>query len=188
MEGLILQYGLVIIFFGAAIEGDVVFIAGGLLAQHGWFHWVTVYLLAVAGVFCGDSLWYLLGRWRGAWLRSCPFYRKVGPAAEKLAHRLGPFELAAARLIYGLRIASMIFWGMQRLPYRRFLAYNALGVLPWGIALTLMGYGLSGSVDLLVRRVKRFELGLLIALLAGWALFLTGEKLLRLWFNKKIND
>ncbi|WFR74608.1 hypothetical protein P9209_16815 [Prescottella defluvii] len=34
--------------------------------------------------------------------------------------------------------------GMSRMPYRRFLAYNAAGGLVWGIGFVLLGY-LAGS-------------------------------------------
>src|SRR5207245_9419992 len=55
----------------------------------------------------------------------------------------------------------MFFWGVHRLPYGRFAAFDLVGCLLSAIALAGLGFGLSTSAVALVGRVKRA---------AGWLL------------------
>lgn len=179
MEEFLTRYGLLAVFFAGALEGDIAFLAAGVLAHLGYFN---VYLAAgvgILGVLCGDSAWYVLGRWRSQWVRTTRFWHRIARPVEKLFLRLGPWQLIAARIVYGIRIASMIFWGIQRLPYRRFLKFNACGAAPWGALLTLVGFALGLSVEALMGRVKQVELTLLIGLLIGWTLFVAVNWALR---------
>ena len=65
----------------------------------------------------GDSAWYGLGRLRGPRFRGKVLPR-VGPTIERLAQQLGPWELVAARFVYGTKAASMVFWGLHGLRLR----------------------------------------------------------------------
>ena len=58
--------------------------------------------------------------------------------------------------------------GTARMPYRRFLAFNAAGGLAWGVAVVLLGYAAGASyarVEKLVGRDAAFVV-LAVAILA----------------------
>src|SRR5262245_43882636 len=91
----------------------------------------TAFVVAWLGGVTGDVLWYGIGRSGGAALRRRPLYARVAPAIERVADRIGAWEVAAARFLYGAHTASMLFWGIRRLPAGRFLALSLLGCAVW---------------------------------------------------------
>ena len=80
------------------------------------------------------------------------------------------WELLAARLVFGARIASAIFWGVRGLSVGRFVSIDLIGCLAWASAMTSLGWLLSHSAMLLIGEVKRIEIWLLGALLVGVAI------------------
>ena len=103
----------------------------------------------------------------GPRFREGKLYRKVGPTIERLAYRLGPWELLAARFVYGTKAASMLFWGLHGLRVTRFLLIDVIGCTIGALVFTGLGYVVSGSAIALLGKVKRVELWLLGVLLVG---------------------
>jgi membrane protein DedA with SNARE-associated domain len=91
---------------------------------------------------------------------------------ERLAKRFGAGELFLCRFIYGTRNPSLLFWGVQHLPWRKYLAIELLALSLWGALLSGVGYYLSESAEVLVGGIKSAEKWLLFSLLsAGVAFF-----------------
>ena len=121
LQRLIEDHGAVAIFLGAALEGDLSLVLAGVVAHLGFFDLPLAILCGIGGSFTSDCLWYALGRWRGPHFRAGAIYRRFGPQVEKLARRLGPWQLLTARFVYGTKNATMVFWGLHGLDLRRFL-------------------------------------------------------------------
>jgi membrane protein DedA with SNARE-associated domain len=167
LQQLLIRYGLVTVLLGSAVEGDFTLILSGVVAHLGIFAFPLAVAAGAAGSLIGDSAWYTLGRLRAPRFRQGRFYRRVGPTIERLAQRMGPWELLAARFVYGTKAASMVFWGLHGLSLPRFLLINALGCVLGSLVFTSLGYLVSGSATALMGHVKRFELWLLGAFLVG---------------------
>jgi membrane protein DedA with SNARE-associated domain len=165
MQALIARFGLAMVFLGTAVEGDVTMMLAGVTAHLGLFPIATVMTVGAVGGFAGDTFFYGLGRWHSDTIKRTRLYRRAEPAIERFTARFGPLEIVVARFIYGTRVASMVFWGVARLPLWRFALIDALGCALWAVALGALGYTLSGSAVLLLGRVKRVEAWLLGALL-----------------------
>jgi len=84
-----------------------------------------------------------------------------------VARQLGPWQLVAARFVYGTKSASMIFWGLHGLSFRRFLLIDSVGCVLGSLVFTSLGYLLSGSAMALLGHVKRVELWLLGGAIVG---------------------
>jgi membrane protein DedA with SNARE-associated domain len=167
LQQLLINYGLVAVLIGSAFEGDFTLILGGVVAHLGIFSFPLAVAAGAVGSLVGDTAWYLLGRLRGPRFREGRLYRRVGPTIERLAKRMGPWELLAARFVYGTKAASMVFWGLHGLTLPRFLLIDALGCVLGSLVFTSLGYLVSGSATALMGHVKRFELWLLGAFLVG---------------------
>jgi membrane protein DedA with SNARE-associated domain len=167
LQQLLIRYGLLAVLFGSAFEGDFTLILAGVVAHLGIFAFPLAVAAGAAGSLIGDSAWYALGRLRGPRFRAGRLYRRVGPTIERLAQRMGPWELLAARFVYGTKAASMVFWGLHGLSVPRFLLIDLLGCVLGALVFTSLGYLLSGSATALMGHVKRFELWLLGAFLVG---------------------
>jgi membrane protein DedA with SNARE-associated domain len=166
-EYLILRYGLAAVFVGAGVEGDLTLILAGVAAHLGYFSFPTALAAGVGGGFLGDLAWYTLGRVRGPRFRAGRLYRRVGHRIELLSRRLGGAELIASRFVYGTKAASMLFWGLHGMSLLRFVLVDAIGCVVGSLVFTGLGWALSGSAMVLLGRVRRVELWLLGAVLAG---------------------
>src|SRR3954466_8085662 len=167
LQQLLINYGLIAVLIGSAFEGDFSLILAGVVSHLGIFPFPLAVAAGAVGSLTGDTAWYLLGRLRGPRFRQGRFYRRVGPTIERLAKRMGPWELLAARFVYGTKAASMLFWGLHGLTLPRFLLIDALGCVIGSFVFTSLGYLVSGSATALMGHVKRFELWLLGAFLVG---------------------
>jgi membrane protein DedA with SNARE-associated domain len=160
-QQLLIRYGLVAVFVGSAFEGDFTLILAGVVAHLGIFAFPLAVAAGAAGSLIGDTAWYTLGRLRGPRFRAGKLYRRVGPTIERLARRMGPWQLLAARFVYGTKAASMLFWGLHGLSLPRFLLIDTLGCVLGSLVFTSLGYLVIGSATALMGHVKRFELWLL---------------------------
>lgn len=161
LQQLLIRYGLIAVLVGSAVEGDFTLLLSGVVAHLGIFTFPLAVGAGALGSLIGDIGWYSLGRFRGPRFREGRFYRRVGPTVERLAKQLGPWQLVAARFVYGTKSASMIFWGLHGLPFRRFLLIDCVGCLLGSLVFTSLGFLLSGSAIAILGHVKRVELWLL---------------------------
>ena len=163
MEEILTRYGLLALFVLAAVEGDVTLILAGVVSHLGIFKLLPAICVGTVGAFAGDCVWYWVGRFRSTSIRRSWLYRRMGGGAEHLAQRFGVWEIIAARFVYGTRIASVLFWGIQQLPFVRFAALDLIGCALWAILFFSLGYFLSGSAAILIGEVRRIEIWLLVA-------------------------
>jgi membrane protein DedA with SNARE-associated domain len=167
LQEAIARYGLPAVGLGAALEGDLTLLLGGVAAHLGYFAWPLCVAVGWLGAFVSDFLWYLAGRQAAHRIRGGRLYQAVGHRVERLAERIGPWQLLTARFIYGTKNASMLFWGLHGLSPARFAAIDALGCLAGATAFAGLGYLFSGSTQALLGRVHRIEFLLLGGVAAG---------------------
>ena len=165
MEDILIRYGLLAVFLGAMLEGDVSVILAGVLAHLGFFSLTGAIVVGACGGIVADVVCYVIGRTHAATIRGSAVYRRVGAFVEQLAKRTGPWEVVLARFIYGTRIASMLVWGMYGLPVARFVALDVIGCALWATVLTSLGFATSGSATMLIGKFKRAERWLLVSVL-----------------------
>jgi membrane protein DedA with SNARE-associated domain len=167
VQELLIRYGLVAVLIGSAFEGDFSLILAGVVAHLGIFPFAEAVAAGAIGSLVGDSIWYGFGRFRGPKFKEGKLYRRVGPTIDRLARRLGPWELLAARFVYGTKAASMLFWGLHGLTLPRFLLIDTIGCVIGTFVFTGVGYLVSGSATVLLGKVHRVQLWLLGAVIAG---------------------
>jgi membrane-associated protein len=167
LEQLLAQYGLVALVLVATVEGDLSLLVAGVLVHVGLFPLFGAILAGALGNLLGDSVWFGLGRRLGPVIRATRFYRSLGPRVERLARRIGAWEILAARVVWGTRNASMFFWGQHGLPLGRFLWLDALGCVVASSGFVLIGYGVGQGTTALLGQVRRLEHWLAVAVLVG---------------------
>lgn len=161
MEDLISRFGLLAVYLGAAVEGDAVLVLAGVVAHLGLLDLPLAMAVATAGCVSGDLVWYGLGRIRSESIRSTRAYRAVGPTVERLAARVGPWQIASSRILYGTRIVTMLYWGIHRLSLVRFALIDLLTCATWAVSLGGLGYFASKGAMTLLGEVQRAESWLL---------------------------
>lgn len=141
IEALVARYGLAALFAGAAIEGETVVVAGGLLAHQGLLSLPGVMIAAALGSFAADQAWFAAGRrFRGhRWVKRAqakPAFAKALGMLER--HPIG--FIFAFRFIYGFRTVSPIAIGTTMVRAQTFLTVNAVAATVWGIVFAGVGY------------------------------------------------
>jgi membrane protein DedA with SNARE-associated domain len=163
LTNLVAQYGylavLVIVGLestGVPLPGETTLVAAALYAgaTHN-LNIVGVVIAAALGAILGDNLGYLIGHWGGYRLlirygRYIRLSEKRIKIARYLFLRYGGEVVFFGRFTAILRTYAAFLAGTTRMPWRRFLLFNAAGGIAWA---TIYG----GGAYLLGRQIERLS-------------------------------
>jgi membrane-associated protein len=143
---------------GIPVPGETALIAAALLAHHGQMDIVTVVLIAAAAAIVGDNIGFAIGRRVGRRVFSAPgplHEHRLGALerGEPFFERHGPKAVFLGRWVAGLRIASAWLAGMNRMRWRVFLPWNALGGLAWAASVGFTVYALGRVAEHVIKVV-----------------------------------
>ena len=131
------------VFVGFVVPGETAAILGGVAASRGNASVILLCVVVVVAAILGDNIGYLLGRRYGVRLLQTRVLRRRERRVERARRFLldhgGPAVLAG-RYIAFLRAVIPFLAGTVRLGYGRFLTYNVIGGITWGIGSVLLGY------------------------------------------------
>ena len=170
LEDFLRNYGLWALFFASVIEGDLTLLLAGMLVHLRIWPAMEAWAVGALGGLVGDSFYFWLGHGTARRWLTTAHGQRVMPHFERAAKRYGVRSLFFARYIYGARIATMFFWGMQRLNYRKFLLLDALNCLIWATVFGGFGYLFSSTLESLLGRLRHVQSWLLIGLVVFAAL------------------
>jgi membrane protein DedA with SNARE-associated domain len=171
MEGFLIKYGLVAVFFSAMAEADVVPVVAGAVAHLGYFNFARAIAVTTAGAFVGDCIWFWIGSRHSEWIRASRFYLRTANAAESLDRRLGVWQIPASHIVYGTRIATMTFSGLKKMSFTTFAVMDVLGCVIFTTTFATLGFLFSSSASLIIGHVKRVELFLLVVVIVTALVF-----------------
>lgn len=153
------------LFVGFVLPGETAVVLGGVLAAQGR---LSVYWLGVAvtlAAVAGDSVGYAVGRRLGPKILDVrPLRRRRDRVeqAQAFIRRWGPQGVLLGRFTAFLRAMTPTLAGASHMEYRRFLLFNVLGGVLWGVGYTLVGY-FAGTA---YQRVESAAGGVVAAVLA----------------------
>jgi len=184
VSGLVASYGYVVLFFlvgleslGLPLPGETALVTAAAFAALGHLSIYGVVATAVAAAVIGDNGGYWIGRTGGIALvrRSGRFLHLNEAHLERARHffaRHGPPTVFIGRFIALLRTWTAVLAGAARMPYGRFMLYNALGAVCWAGAVGALGYVFGRNLPRLEHYMGQASLAgvLLVALVGGLAL------------------
>jgi len=172
MEQLLATYGYPFLFVGTFLEGETPLLIASFMAHRGYLSLPIVILVAFAGSFSADQLFFHFGQTQGMkFLSKRPTWQPKVARINSLLERHGLPLVIGFRFLYGLRTAAPFAIGMSGFPRGRFLLLNAIGAILWAVVLSALGYSLGNVMSLFLEDVKRYELPVLIGLLLASAIF-----------------
>ena len=189
MTSFFTEHGLPLLFaavaiesFGIPVPGETALIAFGVLASQGHYSIEVVIGVAAAGAVIGDNLGYwiigrrggraLLSRW--AWLEHRT--QHVLPRTEALIERYGGRAVFFGRFVSVLRETIAWVAGLARMPWSRFLFWNAFGGIVWATAVGLIAY-FGGKA--LADTVSRYGIYAAIVIVGAVVLLVLRPRLMR---------
>jgi membrane protein DedA with SNARE-associated domain len=137
---------------GALVPGETALIVAAALATRGQLSLPLVIVVAAAAAIVGDNVGYLIGRRGlrrlvdrpGRWAAR---RRQLIERGEVFFARHGPAAVFFARWLPGLRVVGSWLAGADRMPWPRFLVWNALGGIAWATTIGLLAYVLGQTVS-----------------------------------------
>jgi len=165
------------LFIGFVLPGETAAVLGGVDASRGHVQLWIMIPVAVAAAITGDTVGYEIGRHLGSrvlrWRRLGRLRDRLGRAQGFLARR-GGLAVFLGRFVAFFRAVMPFLAGSARMPYPRFLAYNAAGGIVWGTGFVLLGYLAGNSYKAVERAVGRGAalavLALVLLALLAWRL------------------
>lgn len=129
---------------GLVIPGEAALLLGGVLVSRGQVSLGTMLVVAITAVIVGDSIGYEFGRHggprlRASWLGSSGRTR-AWARGESFLNRRGGAAVLLGRWVGVLRVLVPSLAGMGRMPYGRFLFWNALGGTLFATTIVMVGY------------------------------------------------
>lgn len=128
---------------GFVLPGETAVLLGGVLAHE---HRVSLAVMATVAVFAaiiGDSVGFEVGRHFGTRMLKTRMFENRQESLERGQQALrnnGGRAVFFARFTAFLRAVMPGLAGTSRMPYLRFLIFNAAGGVVWAVGFTLLGY------------------------------------------------
>lgn len=181
---LIAHYGYLVTFCavllasaGLPLPAGELLIAAAVYAAHTHhLSLVTLLVAGSAGAVIGGAVGYLIGR-SVASVTLARYGPRVGLSAARL--RLGRFlfDVHGGKIVFLLRFVALIgpfggvLAGANRMPWLRFLAFNALGGIAWTVVFAVGGYMFGALFQALGRPMGIAAVVVAIALVVGVGLY-----------------
>lgn len=144
---LILQYKYIILVPLIWVIQPVLAIAVGILGRLDLIDIPTAYLVLVGAAFVGDCAWYWIGFHYGErFLQKFGRFVHLSPlhvhVAKLLFHQHHAPILVISKLINGLGLSVAVLFaaGMSKIPFGRFMLFNAIGEIAWTGIMIIVGY------------------------------------------------
>jgi membrane protein DedA with SNARE-associated domain len=171
--------------FGAPVPGQTMLMAAGVFAGAGRLNVLGIAVLGFLAAVIGDNVGYSIGHFGGRRLvlrygRYIFVTEKRLSKAEGFFTRHGGKIVGLARFIDGLRQLNGIIAGIAKMPWQRFLAFNALGAAAWVGVWTSIGYLAGGHLTEIYQQFPRYRV--LVLVVVG-AVAVTA--LMRWWWRRQ---
>ncbi|MDH6578849.1 DedA family protein [Kitasatospora sp. MAP5-34] len=157
---------------GVVLPGESAVVVGGVIARQGAVSVYWLCALVVVAAIAGDFIGYEIGRRSGPRIANSRFLRGRSErvdAAREMMNRRGAGAVFFGRFIAFVRTMVPGLAGLSRMPYRRFVRYNALGALLWGVGFTMLGYYAGDAYTQIEQVLGRFIAGAFVAVLLAVA-------------------
>ena len=145
------------LFIGFLLPGEVAVILGGVLASRAHVPLAGVIAAGVAGPIFGDSIGYFLGRKYGGEVSHSKLKKRWAKAQAWIKKKGAP-AVFLGRFVAFVRSVVPAAAGVSKMPYRKFLPWNAAAGVIWGTGSALLGYAAGANFERVVNASGRVAL------------------------------
>ncbi|MDF2628830.1 MAG: associated Golgi protein-like protein [Symbiobacteriaceae bacterium] len=157
------------------LPSEIVLPFGGFLASQGTITFTQAVLAGQLGGLGGSILAYGIGRYGGRGLlerygKYILISRHEMDVADRWFAQRGEMTVFLTRLLPGIRTFISLPAGIAGMNFGKFIFYSFLGMLPWSFLFTYAGFRLGNSWSLVRQYLHKFDLVIIVVLLAavGW--------------------
>jgi len=176
---------------GLPVPSVPLLLAAGALAGAGKFNLFNSLLICVFASIVADSVWYLLGRFRG--IKVLQLLCKISLEPDSCVRRTegifakqGARSLIAAKFVPGLGTVAPPLAGIFHMRPWRFLLFDVVGATLWSSAYLGLGFIFSGQIEEVAERAARLGGGLVALLLAALGIYIAYKFIARQRFLREL--
>ncbi len=151
-----LVFGEAAVFIGFILPGETAVLLGGFMASRDHLDIAVLCVIVVVSAVLGDSVGYEVGRLFGPrvvrWRLLDRHQARLAIARGTLRDRGGP-AIFLGRFTAFFRAVMPGLAGLSEMQYRRFLLWNAMGGLLWGVGFCLVGYFAGASYERVAAKI-----------------------------------
>ncbi len=158
---------------GFPVAGSLMVIAVGAFSQQGYFSWVPMALIGLAGAILGDALSYGMGHYGKDWVE-----RRFG-TSESWINARTYFDKRAwvaifltRFLVTALAIPTNLIAGGSEYKFSNFMLYDALGEATWILLYGGLGYMFGTQWEVVYEFIGNFGGFVLGAVVLGVGIWL----------------
>jgi membrane protein DedA with SNARE-associated domain len=194
----LLRHGYVVLFLwmlgeqlGIPAPTSPLMLAAGALAGQGRFNFALAIALPVFASLIGDSVWYYVGKRRGAKVLNllCKISLEPDSCVRKTENafaRNGAQSLLISKFVPGLNTMAPPLAGIFGMSMPRFLICDGLGALLYVATFVLAGFVFSDQLELVVGYMSRLGLSMAFVLGGGLTAYLLWKYIQRVRFIRKL--
>jgi membrane-associated protein len=152
---------------GIPSPGETALVLACVMASQGKLQIELVLLIAATAAIVGDNVGYWIGRKAGRRALTAergPLHRRrvaLIRYGDRFFARHGPRAVFLGRWMALVRVTAAWMAGMNRMPFRTFFFWNALGGITWALSVGLVAY-FAGEAA--VHVIERVGVGAAVAL------------------------
>ena len=180
----LIQHGYEVLFLwvlleqlGLPIPAAPLLMAAGGLAGLSQLNIIPVLFTAFIAALISDISWYQIGLHRGR--KVLPFLCRLSLSPDScvrqtkdLFRRYGPRSLLAAKFLPGFNAIAAPLSGIIKMPFKRFILFDGLGVLLWAGCFIGLGYLFHQQIETLASFLARLGNGVGLIVLGSLFLYL----------------
>lgn len=155
------------LLIGFVLPGDSLLFTAGFLASQGFLDIWWLMAVTFIGAVLGDSVGYAFGRKVGPHIfsreDSIIFHKKNLLRTQAFYERYGGKAIVLCRFMPVVRTFAPILAGVGQMRYAKFLFYNFLGGILWGVGLPLAGFYAGALIPDIDRYIVPIVLAIIIA-------------------------
>jgi membrane protein DedA with SNARE-associated domain len=169
---------------GLPLPAVPVLLAAGALAGTGQMNFAVALVLGVAASLVSDTIWYEIGRRRGAKVLNLLCKISLEPDScvrrtEGMFAKHGARSLLVAKFVPGLNTVAPPLAGIFHMRLPRFLLFDAGGALLWAGGFMGLGWFFSGQIEWVAEHALSLGSWLLVLILAALAAYIGGKYIQR---------
>jgi membrane-associated protein len=167
------------LFFGILLPGDSLLFTAGFLASQDYFNIALLCLIIFCASVAGDNTGYFIGHRLGRRLftrSESRFFKPEYPLrAQEFLNRHGGKAIMLGKFMPIVRTMVPMVAGASGMHYRKFLTFNLLGGVVWGVGVTMAGYFLGSTIPSVDRYLLPIILLVIVASVAPSAIHIYRE-------------
>jgi membrane protein DedA with SNARE-associated domain len=161
--------GYLVLFLGMIIEGEVILMIGGILANLSALNLESVFVISFIGVLVNDVLWYHIG----VYLKNNHGHRTLLQRAERKVKKLLPgietspaYAIFISKFIAGFNHPTLIMLGFLKVNFKYFMKLQIFASLVWTLVFISLGFAFGHTAISLSRKIHVFIIAAVILIVA----------------------